>query len=584
MSSGKDKDKDKKKVEPLFRPTVQTLPQKNGDSVEMLELRTGWMVKEGNVRHSWKRRFFVLQGGPLLGRLDYFKGERTGWKGALSLVRAEPAETMITPPKAKGLICFTVRTPTRKWFFGVETEEERCNWIAAINTVISRFKDPSLGPIPIDGGNTLVDSSGASLVIFSSCKTPEVETPTETSEPASDTSAVIPDYTLLDPHGDRRRHEDLKRCEALKPFVERERALRKEARVNNVPIGRHVSVSIRKVEPKKDASSPTEGAAASPKEPQQTDQLSELLIEWGEALAAHAKKVSEKPIELLDENGNPVLAFEDEEKDADGTVKTVERDVRYVLLAYSEAFDKTVAGINRKNLCEQDVDRCKAILDSWAAFLREISSTAPAETLAVGASQKPDAENPVSVLSPELTKKIAQWAVPALTTNKQPRVPLLERSVLAQIAMEKSFVSRHIQRLLDRGPIRFGFMTVCIPARDVDDFSKQAGRVPRGAYMGALPEGRLFCELTHESMCFTSPEGGDEVVIPLLWIRKLDVETNDGCFLKYTRYLSQPSCDAMLESRILYADNSPETYAWLSDITRAFTCRQKFEHPMPSNK
>jgi len=47
--------------------------------------------------------------------------------------------------------------------------------------------------------------------------------------------------------------------------------------------------------------------------------------------------------------------------------------------------------------------------------------------------------------------------------------------------------------------------------------------------------------------------------------------------MKFTRYLSQPSPEAQLESRVLYADNAHETFAWLSDITRAFVTRRKHE-------
>ena len=136
---------------PLFQPSVQSVPTgKEGDgSLEMVELRSGWMVKQGSIRKSWRRRFFVLQGGTLFGRLDYYKHERKGWKGAVSLKYAERAETIMTPPKVKNLYCFSIRTPTRVWLIGAESEDDRSTWIAAINAVLSHIRDPKASTLVI---------------------------------------------------------------------------------------------------------------------------------------------------------------------------------------------------------------------------------------------------------------------------------------------------------------------------------------------------------------------------------------------------------------------------------------------------
>ena len=610
-----------------FEPAVQSLPGKKGDALEMVELRTGWMVKQGRIRRSWRRRFFVLQGGTLLGRLDYFKHERRGWKGAVSLLRAQPAETIAAPPKARGLYCFTIRTATRDWIIGAETEEDRSVWIAAINAVLAHIRDPASNPLalPPPAGSapttttattaatattatttttTTTVAAGAKTASKSGAKGKEdAEDDEDDDEDTSEKEDPdAPEYTQSDPVGDRRRHEELKQCKGMTAFVERERALRRESR-DTIPLGRLISVSFPR---EYDSSSSSEGKekeeAEAPKNAAtaamlaaesdaaaageaSTVALSALLVEWGSALAAHAARVAAAPTTVLGRKGLPALVFADaDNRDAAGCPR--ERDVRYVLLAFSEAFDKAVAGTPRRAAAPADVARCRGVLDAWAAALRALAATGPAEALALGLHARLGADSPLALLPPATARRIARWAVPSLaapdsisgsSSGSQQHCALLERRTLAQMAAEKAFMARHIERLLACGPVRFGFVTVCVPARAADDFARLAGRAPAAAYAGALPAGRLFCELTHESLCFTAPGDGAEVVVPLLWIRKLEVETARGCYMKFTRYLTQPSADTQLESRVLYADNSPETYNWLSDITRAFAARRRAE-------
>lgn len=639
----------------LFEPAVQSLPGKKGEALEMVELRTGWMVKQGRIRRSWRRRFFVLQGGTLLGRLDYFKHERRGWKGAVSLLRAQPAETVAAPPKARGLYCFTIRTATRDWLIGAETEEDRSVWIAAINAVLAHLRDPARNPLalpppagssaaaaPGDGASattTSTTTAGAQAAAQGSAAAgaaaaraakrggsgaddgdEEDEDEDEDDGSTGREDADAPEYMLSDPVGDRRRHEELKQCRGMAAFVERERALRRESR-DTVPLGRLISVSFpRECD---GATGPTGGSSSKEEEGEEgnsdadktstttttttaaaemlaaesdaasageasTVALSALLVEWGSALAAHAARVAAAPTTVLGRKGLPAVVFADADN-CDAAGRPRERDVRYVLLAFSEAFDKAVAGTPRRRVAPADVARCRGVLDAWAAALRALAATGPAEALALGLHARLGADSPLALLPPATARRIARWAVPALATatatdssssssgNSAHGAAVVERQTLAQMAAEKAFMARHIERLLACGPVRFGFVTVCVPARAADDFARLAGRAPAAPYAGALPAGRLFCELTHESLCFTAPGDGAEVVVPLLWIRKLEVETARGCYMKFTRYLTQPSADTQLESRVLHADNSPETYNWLSDITRAFAARRRAE-------
>ena len=89
-------------------------------------LKTGWMSKQGHVRKSWKRRFFVLESTVLL---YYERPSDTKPKGQVLL-----DGITITMAARKGKPhCFGVHHPTRQpYFISASSEAEMLQWVRAI--------------------------------------------------------------------------------------------------------------------------------------------------------------------------------------------------------------------------------------------------------------------------------------------------------------------------------------------------------------------------------------------------------------------------------------------------------------------
>ena len=588
-------------------------------------IKDGWLIKVGIFKTTWRRRYFVLQGGPLLGRIDYYKKEHKVWKGAITLSKVEEAlgvdtiedlnrltdqfskntsDAVLAIPAIKELPrdhhFFVIKTTSRLWILGAKTAEERTQWIAAINEVAKRVNGPERSdgvcPTPPKGAQTWsmgsVNVARRSQVLRTapSAGIGRKGVSSAIIAAAGDSTAV-PDYMRTDPEGDKARLSTL--SAVFKEFVDQEKALKRESACNVVPLGRLSSMDA----PRPDAL-------------EKALEASRVYSAWGEQLYAYAQRlVAARCDTPSGPAGVPVVTFADrvprapspaptpspspagEEPSAEGAgdVEECMRDVRYVLIVFSEALEKAVSACDRKKLAvgkygdlpislERAAELAANILASSVAFLRTIASPGCEEALASGMHKRLGAESPLRVLSPELVKLIAQWAHPGLVPrggDKKEAVVVAERSSLAQLGAERAFLSKHIKRILGGDPVRFGFLNVRFPVEDANNFAKITGKVPDTAYDGELPEGRLYCELSDEALCFTTSARGDEVVIPLLWIRKLEVESSGGCFMKFTRYLDEPCAEASMETRIIYGDNTAETFAWLGDITRMFILRRQ---------
>ena len=243
-------------------------------------------------------------------------------------------------------------------------------------------------------------------------------------------------------------------------------------------------------------------------------------------------------------------------------------------MAYTEAFERVVSGMDRIHSRDEDVDLCIHILDSWSKYLKSLTEGSAVPVL--GTNRK----DPLTYFKPSLSETVTRLGC---TTPVKHAEMSFSREQLDILSKEKSFISGMCRELLPNGgPVRFGFLRVYEPETSEDNFSKLAGREASGDYEGKLNPGRYFCLLTHEKLVFTSVnfETSDAKTItevPLLWIRKLDAESKKGCFMKFTRYLTRPSPETELESRVIVADTSLETYNWMADITRAFTVKKSFE-------
>lgn len=97
--------------------------------------KAGWLYKEGRVRKTWKRRWFVLHGSTL----SYFKSPDKNDqkpKGTISLETCV-LKTATLEAELKILECLVLITEGRKLYFYGDDPKETALWVVAINNAIS---------------------------------------------------------------------------------------------------------------------------------------------------------------------------------------------------------------------------------------------------------------------------------------------------------------------------------------------------------------------------------------------------------------------------------------------------------------
>ncbi|KAF4110247.1 pleckstrin homology domain-containing family A member 2 isoform X1 [Onychostoma macrolepis] len=111
-------------------------------SVRPNVMRSGYCVKQGNVRKSWKRRFFILDGQTV----SYYKSEMD--KEPLRSIRLQDVmkvnECLV---KSGDLLSrdnlFEIITNTRTFYIQTDTPEDMKGWIKDISSKIQDFRGPS---------------------------------------------------------------------------------------------------------------------------------------------------------------------------------------------------------------------------------------------------------------------------------------------------------------------------------------------------------------------------------------------------------------------------------------------------------
>ena len=90
--------------------------------------RCGYLTKQGGTVKSWKRRYFVLKDNFLF----YYKRPRDDSPtGVIQLEHCTVVETPSEESDRKN--CFTLRTPSRTWFFQADRQIEMDIWIDCIS-------------------------------------------------------------------------------------------------------------------------------------------------------------------------------------------------------------------------------------------------------------------------------------------------------------------------------------------------------------------------------------------------------------------------------------------------------------------
>jgi PH domain/Ankyrin repeats (3 copies) len=109
-----------------------------GPQVEAMRVE-GWMAKQGHIIPNWKNRWFVLEGR----HIRYYgrQGDSTP-KGEIIL---ENGTAVHVEPSARGARpnVFCVHTPKKKFNLQAADEEERDEWVNAINNNLKL-----IGPVP----------------------------------------------------------------------------------------------------------------------------------------------------------------------------------------------------------------------------------------------------------------------------------------------------------------------------------------------------------------------------------------------------------------------------------------------------
>ena len=116
-------------------------------------LASGWLMKEGNIRKSWRRRFFVLPVNST--ELRYYSSEQAApgsEKGVIDLtaVTMLQPDYLFVPPDRKApdapsgsLPSLQLVTPKRVWNLACDTDATRKAWLDAIRTVQARCESAS---------------------------------------------------------------------------------------------------------------------------------------------------------------------------------------------------------------------------------------------------------------------------------------------------------------------------------------------------------------------------------------------------------------------------------------------------------
>jgi len=108
--------------------------------------KRGWLYKEGHVRKTWKRRYFVLSASRLTDSIIYFSEEmEVNKKGEISL--KDCIVERATNIKGRGNYSFLIHTKTReqgeaKDFLLDAEDEQECNeWIHAIQMASNAIQE-----------------------------------------------------------------------------------------------------------------------------------------------------------------------------------------------------------------------------------------------------------------------------------------------------------------------------------------------------------------------------------------------------------------------------------------------------------
>jgi len=107
-------------------------------------VKSGWLEKKGVIRHSWRRRWFILD----TNKITYYKSPSDGnVQGSFSLINV----VLYSHVERKGHdmpLYFNIRTDGRDFLFRAENAEDKAKWLDCIRKNIVKdqtMASPNMG-------------------------------------------------------------------------------------------------------------------------------------------------------------------------------------------------------------------------------------------------------------------------------------------------------------------------------------------------------------------------------------------------------------------------------------------------------
>jgi len=123
------------------RETEPQLDKEDGS--KSIFVKSGWLEKKGVIRHSWRRRWFILD----TNKITYYKSQDGHAQGSFSLINV----VLYSHVEKKGHdmpLYFNIRTDGRDFLFRCESAEDKADWLQCIRRNIVKdqtMASPNIG-------------------------------------------------------------------------------------------------------------------------------------------------------------------------------------------------------------------------------------------------------------------------------------------------------------------------------------------------------------------------------------------------------------------------------------------------------
>jgi len=136
-------------------------------------IKEGFLTKQGNVRKSWKMRWFILYGT----NIKYFKGP--GEKKALGLIKLTKEVAVDEGRTAAQPNRFLLRTHKRTYIICAETSDSRESWINAIRSTVHKLGGAP--PVAASSSNDTSSTAAAAAAVSPAPSHPSASASTTTT-------------------------------------------------------------------------------------------------------------------------------------------------------------------------------------------------------------------------------------------------------------------------------------------------------------------------------------------------------------------------------------------------------------------